>query len=135
MAASFQPADEAPMSELNTTPLIDVMLVLLSLFSITIPVTSHNVPVDLPSDGGGEPPEIRRLSLDAAGRTYWDGVPVDARQLGERLAAHAADPADPVLHMSSDGETRYERFDEVLAAVARANVTNVGFDNARFARF
>jgi biopolymer transport protein ExbD len=133
MAASFQPADDAPMSELNTTPLIDVMLVLLIMFIITIPISSHKVPLELPVGTPGPEPMIHRLTLDAAGRTFWDGEAVDPRGLSARLAAHVADPAAPMLQVSAEAETRYERFDEVLAAVRRAGVANLVLDNARFA--
>ena len=124
-AARFD--DTQPIAEINTTPLVDVMLVLLIMFIITIPVSSHKVPVDLPQSGDGAPPTIHRLDLDAAGRLFWDGQPVDGRALDARLAAHVADPDAPVLHMNTDAETRYERFDEVLAAVRRAGVTRLGF--------
>jgi biopolymer transport protein ExbD len=132
MAASFQTADDVPMSEINTTPLVDVMLVLLIMFIITVPVASHKVPMDTPT-GDGVPPVVHRLSLDAAGRTFWNGEPVGAEALEARLAAHVADPARPALQMSADAEARYERFDQLLAQIRRAGVTNVGFDNARFA--
>jgi biopolymer transport protein ExbD len=132
MAATFQTFDDQPMSEMNTTPLIDVMLVLLIMFIITVPLASHQVPADIGTGTGGPPPAVQRLSLDAAGRTYWNGALVDAETLRARLAAHAADPARPVLHMATDGEARYERFDEVLAAIRRAGVTNLGFENNPF---
>jgi biopolymer transport protein ExbD len=135
MAATFQTADDEPMSEMNTTPLIDVMLVLLIMFIITIPISSHKVPIDTPS---GPPtsamPTVHKLSLDAEGRTFWNGQPVDAAALRARLAAHVADPADPALQLMADAEARYERFDELLAQIRTAGVTNVGFDNDRFAQ-
>ena len=134
MAATVQ-TDDMPMSEMNTTPLIDVMLVLLIMFIITVPVASHKVPIDTPTgDTKAAPPVIHRLSLDAAGRTFWDGVPVGEQALRARLGAHAADPAAPALHVSADAEARYERFDQLLAQIRTAGVTNVGFDNDRFAR-
>jgi biopolymer transport protein ExbD len=134
MAATFQPAEDLPMSEMNTTPLIDVMLVLLIMFIITVPVASHKVPLETPSGVPNAPmPAVHRLSLDAAGRTFWDGTPVDARALRARLAAHVADPSEPALQMSADPEARYERFDQLLAQIRTAGVTNVGFDNDRYA--
>jgi biopolymer transport protein ExbD len=135
MAATFQTADDQPMSEMNTTPLIDVMLVLLIMFIITIPISSHKVPIDTPT---GVPtatmPTVHKLSLDAQGRTFWNGQPVGAEELRARLAAHVADPADPALQLMADAEARYERFDELLAQIRTAGVTNVGFDNDRFAQ-
>jgi biopolymer transport protein ExbD len=124
-AARFD--DAQPIAEINTTPLVDVMLVLLIMFIITIPVTSHKVPVDLPQGGDAAPPPVHRLDLDAAGRLFWNGEAISGRELGARLAAHVADPARPELHMNTDAETRYERFDEVLGAVRRAGVTSLGF--------
>ena len=128
MARNFRIGDDAlPISEINTTPLVDVMLVLLIMFIITIPMTSHKVPVDLPTSGGGTPPPAHRLDLDAAGRLYWDGQAISAGTLEARLAAFAADPRQPALHMNADAETRYERFDETLAAVRRAGIARLGF--------
>ncbi|HEX8526128.1 ExbD/TolR family protein [Allosphingosinicella sp.] len=123
-----------PMAEINTTPLIDLMLVLLVMFIIIVPSATHKVPVDLPTGPGAIEPPVHRLDLDAAGRVYWDGAPIAPEALGGRLAAFAADPAEPVLHMNADSETRYERFDQTLAEVSRAGITRLGFvNNGRFA--
>ena len=128
MAASVHD-DAQPIAEINTTPLVDVMLVLLIMFILVIPVTSHKVPVDLPQAGPTPPapPPAHRLDLDAAGRLYWDGQAIAAAELTPRLAALAADPAQPVLHMNAHDETRYERFDETLAEVRRAGIARLGF--------
>jgi len=129
--------DFAPMSGMNTTPLIDVMLVLLVMFIITIPLATHKVAVDLPSPvpGGGVPPPVHLLEIDAAGGLAWDGAPVPPTALQPRLAAMLADPAAPVLHLKTDAATRYERFDETLAVIKKAGVTRLGFvGNEAFAR-
>ena len=118
--------DVQPIADINTTPLVDVMLVLLIMFILIIPVTSHKVPLDLPT-GGGVVPRTHRLDLDAAGRLFWDGRPVGSAELTARLRALAADPADPVLEVNADAETRYARFDETLAAVRRAGVDRLAF--------
>jgi len=125
---------DAPISELNTTPLIDVMLVLLIMFILTIPSTSHEVPLDLPQPTPVPPAErtIYRLHIDAAGALSLDGAPLAAAGLPARLRSVAADPGAE-LHLIADGETAYERFDQVLAAVHRAGVTRLGMDNHRFA--
>ena len=126
---------EAPMSELNTTPLIDVMLVLLIMFIITVPVATHKVPLDLPQGPAAErsEPVVYRLELDSAGRIRLDGSLLPDAALPGRLAAIAADPAGE-LHLRADGETPYDRFDRVLAAVKRAGVTRLGMvGNERFA--
>jgi biopolymer transport protein ExbD len=131
----FATAAAEPEPTINTTPLIDLMLVLLVMFIISIPVATHEVPMDLP---GGVPPPTRpaahRLDLDSAGRLFWDGQPIADAALAPRLARMAADPAAPELHIAADAETRYERVDETLAAVRRAGVTRLGFvGNERFA--
>jgi len=129
--------DFAPLSGMNTTPLIDVMLVLLVMFIITIPLATHKVAVDLPSEtlGPGVPPPVHLLEIDAAGALAWDGAPVPPAGLQPRLAAMLADPAAPVLHLKTDAATRYERFDETLAVIKKAGVTRLGFvGNEAFAR-
>jgi biopolymer transport protein ExbD len=132
---SFAADAGAPISELNTTPLIDVMLVLLIMFIITIPITTHKVPLDLPG-GVQEPsdPIVHRLNLDQAGRISLDGAPLAERDLPARLAAIADEPTSE-LHLRAESETPYDRFDRVLAAVKRAGVTRLGLvDNERFAK-
>jgi biopolymer transport protein ExbD len=123
------------MGELNTTPLIDVMLVLLVMFIITIPITTHKVPLDLP---GGPPKErtepiVHRLNLDESGRINLDGAIVAEAELPARLATINAEPTSE-LHLRAEAETPYDSFDRVLAAVKRAGVTRLGLvDNERFA--
>jgi len=122
-------ATDAPISALNTTPLIDVMLVLLIMFIVTVPIATHKVKIDLPS---GPPlvrtePEIHRLDMDKAGRLAFDGAPIGEAALEARLAAmRDADP-DAVLHFRTDGQARYEDFDRVLVTVKRAGVDRLGF--------
>jgi biopolymer transport protein ExbD len=125
----------APISDLNTTPLIDVMLVLLIMF--TVPVATHKVAIDLPVPTGepAPPPVIHRLDLDAAGRLAWNGAAIAEAALPARLSALKADPSGE-LHFRPDAATRYEDFDRVLAAVKGAGITRLGLvDNARFADF
>ena len=132
---SFAVASPAPMSELNTTPLIDVMLVLLIMFIITIPIASHEVPLDLPQ-GTTETsePVVHKLVIDSAGRSYLDGKPVAREDLRERLAAVQSDP-NSLLHMSADPQTRYDDFDQVLAIIKRAGITRMGMvGNEGYAR-
>lgn len=128
----------APIAAINTTPLVDVMLVLLIMFIMIIPVTTHKVDLDLP--GGPplvptEPPPSHRLDIAANGALMWDGAALTAAALPGRLAALAADPADPVLQLNADAETRYERVDQILAQIRTAGITRMGFvDNHQFAR-
>ena len=130
-------ADFTPIAAINMTPLIDMMLVILIMLIIAIPLANHKVPVDLPGPPPDEPtapPPFHTLSLDAGGALAWDGRPLAPAALDARLAAHAADPARPVLHLAAAGEARYERVDQVLAQIRRAGVTRMGFiGNAEFA--
>lgn len=132
----FVPKDNyAPIVQINTTPLVDVMLVLLIMFIIIIPVAQHKVALDLPppSPRVDQPPPVHRLDIDANGGLYWDGTPLAPAALAPRLAGLANDPAHPMLALNADGETRYERVDQIFAQVRRAGVRRLGFvDNARF---
>lgn len=131
------PLEMEPMREMNTTPLIDVMLVLLIMFLIALPVLTHKVPLNLPLPGPteGTPPPSHALAIAPSGALSWDGRALPAARLTARLEAMAADPARPRLVIDASSEARYERVDEVLAAVNRAGVTQVGFaDNAQYAR-
>jgi biopolymer transport protein ExbD len=125
----------APIAEINTTPLVDVMLVLLIMFIIIIPVVSHKVPLDLPSVPvrPQEPPPTHQLDILAGGGLLWDGSAIAPAALAGRLGALAADPAHPELHLNADGEARYEQVDQILALIRRAGVTRLGLvDNGRF---
>ena len=127
---------EQPFSTINTTPIIDVMLVLLIMFIVTLPLMTHAVKIDLPRIGETQSdPEIHYLELDSASRLTWDGAPIEEAALPARLAAFRAASRDNVLHFRTAAETRYEDFDRVLAAVKRAGVERLGFvGNERFAR-
>jgi biopolymer transport protein ExbD len=127
-------AEQQPIGTLNTTPLIDVMLVLLIMFIVTIPIASHKVAVDLPNGPPAQQePVIHRITLDAAGTVRLDGAPVGLADLQERLARlHAAAP-DSDFVLQADGEAPYARFDAVAAAVKRAGIVRLGMaDNQRF---
>jgi biopolymer transport protein ExbD len=134
----YVPKDNfAPIVAINTTPLVDVMLVLLIMFILIIPVMNHKVPLDLPTGPpplSHAPPPSHRLDIDAAGGLTWDGGAIAPAALPGRLAALAADPADPELHLNADGEARYEQVDQILAQIRRAGVTRLGLvDKGRFA--
>jgi len=131
------PGDHAPIATINTTPLIDVMLVLLIMFIIVVPVVSHKVPLDLPQAAPPTittPPPAHRLDIRADGGLLWDGRAVAAAALPARFRAMAADPARPELHLNPDAEAQYGQIDEILAQIRRAGVRRLGFlDNQRFA--
>jgi biopolymer transport protein ExbD len=127
--------DPRPFQDLNITPLIDVMLVLLVMFILLIPIQQHKVPLDLPGKGVpmAERP-IVRLEIAQTGAIQWNGAPVAEATLPARFRAMVADPAQPVLHISADGAARYEVFDETLAAAKQAGITRLGMvGNEKFA--
>ena len=123
-----RPVSAEPMSDINITPMIDVMLVLIVMLILTIPLKNHKVPVDLPGPAG--PTTIsdvpHRLDIAATGGLSWDGRAIADVELPGLLGAVTADPRQ-VLHLRTDPAARYERFDAVLATVKRANVTKLGF--------
>ena len=131
-------ADFAPIAAINTTPLVDVMLVLLIMFIVIIPVASHKVPLDLPQEVPPTvqaPPPVHRLDITASGALAWDGAPLPAAALPARLAMMAADPDRPVLHLNAAAEARYGEVDRILAEIGRARISRMGLvDNRRFAR-
>lgn len=113
---------------MNTTPLIDVLLVLLIMFIMTIPLQSHEVPMDLPAPGGiaGVPPVTHALLLNRDGSISYDGKPTSDAALPAQLRTMLADP-QALLTLRTDPEARYERFDQLLATVKRAGVTKLAF--------
>jgi biopolymer transport protein ExbD len=127
---------EQPFSTINTTPIIDVMLVLLIMFIITLPLMTHSVKIDLPTSIEiWKEPKVHRLEIDAASRLTWDGAAIAEAELPARLAAFRAESRDNVLHYRAAPQTRYEDFNRVLADVKRAGVKQLGFvGNERFAR-
>ena len=122
------PADGGPIAMINTTPMIDMMLVLLILFIVAIPARTHNVPLDLPQPGPPRPDQrpVHRLDIDAAGQVRWNGVAMDDIALRRVLTDMARDRRRPDLHFNADGAARYERVDQLLAEVRRAGVTRLG---------
>jgi biopolymer transport protein ExbD len=114
------------LSEMNVTPFIDVMLVLLIMMILTIPLQTHKLQIDLP---GGTSVERdltpRKLTIDRGGTLYWDGRRIADTELPALLAATARDDAD--LHLQTDPETRYERFSSVLTLVKKGGITRLGF--------
>ena len=132
MAMSSGGAEGEPMMDINTTPLIDVMLVLLIMFIITIPVQTHAVKLDLPQNQQNQaPPPINpvknRVTIDPAGTIFWNGAPLDLIVLRQYLdQTQQMDPI-PELHLEPDANARYEIVDEVLAVTKRAEVEKMGF--------
>ena len=126
----FRPAAEpGTIVEINTTPLIDVMLVLLIMFIITIPVASHKVPLDLPRPDPRPLPHrsFHQLDIAANGNLSWNGAALPADQLEGKLLQLAADPGLPELRLNAHSEARFERIDQILAQIRLANIGRLGF--------
>jgi len=120
--------EPAPMMEMNTTPLIDVMLVLLVMMIITIPPQSHAVKIDLPrSDVPIAHPVKNVLVVTTSGATLWNGAAVTNAELRAVLNATAAMEPAPELHFQPEAGARYARVDEILAMSKQAGVTKMGF--------
>lgn len=120
----------APMSEINTTPLVDVMLVLLVIFIITAPLLTHAVKIDLPQASSQplpEKPEVVSISIDGTGKMYWNDVPMVQGELKAKLQQVASKKPQPELHIRADKETRYQLLAEVMADAQNAGVTKLGF--------
>ena len=132
MAMSGGSEDGEPMMDMNMTPLIDVMLVLLIMFIITIPIQTHAVKVDLPVNDPRQQkppidPEKNKVSIDPAGVVSWNGAPVDEVTLRQYLDTSAAINPEPELHFQPDPQARYEVVDRTLAVIKRSAVSKLGF--------
>ena len=130
--------ENEPMMDMNTTPLIDVMLVLLIMFIITIPVQTHAVKIDLPiadNSPSTVDPEKNKVMIDPAGTISWNGTPIDLAQLATYLEQTKALPVEPELQFQPDPYARYIVVDRVLAVIKRSNVGKLGFvGNEQYAR-
>jgi biopolymer transport protein ExbD len=129
---AFGTLDESDevMNEINMTPLVDVMLVLLIVFIITVPVLNHAVRVELPkasTQPDATQPETVRLAVDAAGTYWWGDARVADDELERRLAMAAAREPQPDLHIRGDRSVRYERVAQAMAAAQRAGLHRIGF--------
>ncbi|WP_348944481.1 biopolymer transporter ExbD [Chitinibacter sp. FCG-7] len=126
---SFSSDDAAPMAEINTTPLVDVMLVLLVVFIVTAPVMTHAVRVELPKASTTVVEQTKqpiKLTLQAEGGLLDDQKPVQPESLDARFAAaFAADPLTEV-HLYADKTVQYERIAQTMAAAQRAGLTRIG---------
>jgi len=126
--------DDAAMSEINMTPLVDVMLVLLIIFIITVPVMKHAVPVELPRASSQAPdPAVQsvRLTVDAQGDFYFNEARVSDEELDRLLREQAARQPQPQVQLKGDRSVRYERVAQAMAAVQRAGLQNIGFVTER----
>ena len=132
MAVSMASAEGEPMMDINTTPLIDVMLVLLIMFIITIPIQTHAVKLDLPQDQPNQqPPPIdpvkNKIVVTPQNQVMWNGAPIDLLTLRQYLDQTQMMNPIPELHLQPDPMARYELVDEVLAVTKHAHVEKMGF--------
>ncbi len=129
-SASSGNADPEVMVDLNTTPLIDVMLVLLIMLIITIPIQLHSVNMNMPPASNVKPlvePEIVKIDIDETGRIFWNAVPViDRNELQAKMAASAALAVQPEIHLRPNKLAKYEVVAYVMAASQRAGLVKMG---------
>ncbi|HEX8466573.1 MAG TPA: biopolymer transporter ExbD [Allosphingosinicella sp.] len=141
MSMAVGGSDDEPMMDINTTPLIDVMLVLLIMFIITIPLQTHAVKLDLPQDQPNQqPPPIdpvkNKIVISPQDQVLWNGAPIDLGRLRQYLDVTQTMNPVPELHLQPEPNARYELVDEVLAVTKRARVEKMGFvGNEAYANF
>lgn len=119
-----------PISDINVTPLVDVMLVLVVIFILTAPLLASSIRLDLPRTSAAQPTEAPRfltVALDRAGQLFLDDVPVTARQLEERLAEVGRQHPDTELQLRADQAVPYGRVVEIMGAAHRAGLVRIGF--------
>ncbi|HET8707500.1 MAG TPA: biopolymer transporter ExbD [Pseudomonadales bacterium] len=122
--------DDTEMSDINMTPLIDVMLVLLIIFIVTLPVITHTVQIDLPkvnNQPNNTKPNIVTLSVDKAGQIYWDDSPINNADLDARLLASSQENPQPEIQIRGDKKVEYEHVVKIMNAVQRAGLVKIGF--------
>ncbi|AOF87173.1 biopolymer transport ExbD/TolR family protein [Hydrogenophaga sp. RAC07] len=130
MAIGTSQDNDDMMSEINMIPFIDVMLVLLIIFIITVPVIKHAVNIELPQASMEkvlDKPENIRLSVDADGVYFWNDQRVEDADFAIRLTAAAAQEPQPELHIRGDKAVRYERVAQAMATAQRSGVRKIGF--------
>jgi biopolymer transport protein ExbD len=126
----YSDSGDEVMNEINMTPLVDVMLVLLIIFIITVPVMKHAVNIDLPratTQPQDAKPQTIRLSVDEKGQYFWNETPASDESIAQQLKAAALQTPQPELHIRGDKAVRYERVAQVMAAAQQAGVKKIGF--------
>jgi len=123
---------DEPMMDVNTTPLIDVMLVLIVMMIITIPVQTHATKLDMPQSAQIESPvkpQIFNIVIDSDNSIYWDGTPVTMIELEQHFRPYSNVPVEsqPELHIRPDKWTKYDMVAQVLAAAQRNRMEKIGF--------
>jgi biopolymer transport protein ExbD len=127
---SFGDQDDAPMAEINVTPLVDVMLVLLIVFMVTMPVLTHSIPLQLPqtnTENQAEPAKPMRLSIDAEGKYFLGDKEVALSALETEFKAVAKQSPDTVIAIASDEAAPYKFVAQALSSAQEAGLSKVGF--------
>ncbi len=128
---SFNPhRQQSMMSDINVTPMVDVMLVLLVIFIITAPMFTHAIKLDLPqakADAAQQQASTISISIDGAGKVFWNNEPVPMAALSEKLDKAAAVLPQPELQLRADKNTRYETVAQVMAAAQEHGLNKLGF--------
>lgn len=135
MAFSSGGSSKGPMVDINVTPLVDVLLVLLIIFMVTMPIQSYPIKIDLPQatppdiEKPKDPPEPIKLRIDAAGQVYWNDSPTPVNALENMMSAEVQkDPTNqPQLQIQTNDEAQYEVLAQVLAAAKNAEMQKIGF--------
>ena len=119
-----------PMAEINTTPMVDVMLVLLVIFIITAPLLSHSIKIDLPQAGSQsnpEKPDTVTLSINGEGKLFWNDALFADTELASRLATAAQKKPQPELHLRAERVTPYQKLADIMSAAQSAGIIRIGF--------
>lgn len=119
-----------PMADINVTPMVDVMLVLLVIFIITAPLFTHAIKLDLPnaqSAAAPQKPETISLSINGEGKIFWNNDPIEQPDLGTKLAQASQQNPQPELQLRADKSTRYEVIAQVMSAAQTNGMTKIGF--------
>ncbi len=120
----------APMAEINVTPMVDVMLVLLVIFILSAPLFTHSLQLDLPtakSAPAPEKPQTVSIGIDASGKLFWQDQPVSLEQLNQRMAEAATHTPQPDVQLRADKATRYEVIADVMSAAQDHGLVKLGF--------
>jgi biopolymer transport protein ExbD len=136
MSYARAPLPSRPISEINTTPLIDVMLVLLVMLVITVPMATNSVEVELPTGGDGPELSVNTIAITQGGQVLWNGAPVSEAQLSGKLAETKLLNPEPQLRFEPEAAAGYGQAARVLWRIKQSGVTNFGFaGNERYRTF
>lgn len=120
---------QAPLAEINTTPLVDVMLVLLVIFLVTAPMLTNSVKLQLPSEAASvvEDKKAITISINLNGQYFWDEQPITVEEIDARLKSAASTDAKQQIHLRADTNVAYGKVSHVLATAQRLGLINIGF--------